>query len=86
LKQKNINKKVQCKTEIKTENKKIDLDLFCRDKFFKTINFKDKSKDRDQEQRWNEMKSNKIDCDFEVDESFKQLIVKQNNLNKMRLQ
>jgi hypothetical protein len=31
------------------------------------------------------MKNNEIDDDFEVNESFKQLIAKQNDLDKMRL-
>ena len=31
------------------------------------------------------MKNNEIDDDFEVNESFKQLIAKRNNFNKMRL-
>jgi hypothetical protein len=33
IRTRNINKKFDVRTEIKTENKKIDLDLFCENKF-----------------------------------------------------
>jgi len=48
VKTRNINKKLSVETEIKIENKRIDFYVFCKDKFFffKTINFKDKSKDK----------------------------------------
>jgi len=81
----NINKEFGVRTEVKSEDKKINLDLLYRNKFLsvQTINCEDKSNAGCQEQWWNEMYDDKISDHTEVDKCFEGMSAEENDFDKV---